>query len=181
MGRTAKKRRRKQRRPRAAAAPTTAATGQDTGEAARGETRPEKSQGARPPRPGAKPELPAPPWGSFPLSELITLLALVLFVAGFFVEPPRGPVMLGVALALGSLAGLEISLREHLAGYKSHTFLIGGAAGVGLMAVLFALDPGGTPPLIKVGAGLAAFAGVAVLAGRAFRRRSGGELFKVRA
>src|ERR687897_519456 len=72
---------------------------------------------------------PSAPWGSFPLTELVVLVALVLLVAGFFVAPPRGPVMLGAGLVLGSLAGLELAAREHLAGYRSHTLLLGGAVG----------------------------------------------------
>ena len=35
--------------------------------------------------------------------------------------------MLAAAAALGSLAGLEISLREHLAGYRSHTTVLAAA------------------------------------------------------
>src|SRR5262245_53415479 len=91
-----------------------------------------------PPRAAAAPERPPPtparsdgapeaPWGSFPLTELVVLVALVLLVLGFFVPPPRGAVMLGAGLALGSLAGLELSIREHFAGYKSHTMLLSGA------------------------------------------------------
>ena len=85
-------------------------------------------EGAPPPapRPAAEPErraVPSPgdgapkaPWGSFPLTELVVLVALVLLVLGFVVPPPRGAIMLGAGLALGSLAGLELAIREHLAG-----------------------------------------------------------------
>ena len=38
--------------------------------------------------------------------------------------------MLGVGLVLGSLAGLELSVREHFAGYRSHTLLLAAAVGV---------------------------------------------------
>lgn len=189
MGRTARKRRRKARRNRAPAAasgagatdgsPEASSGGGGEAAASRAEPKP-RSRSSKPPRRPGKPELPDPPWGSFPLSELVTLAALIFIVAGFFVEPPRGAVMLGVGLALGSLAGLEISIREHLAGYRSHTLLIAGAAGVAVMAGLFALDPGGLHPGIKAGAGVAVFAVAAVLLARSFRKRSG-ELFKVRA
>ena len=37
--------------------------------------------------------------------------------------------LIGTGLALGSLAGLELSIREHFAGYRSHTLLLAGAAG----------------------------------------------------
>ena len=37
--------------------------------------------------------------------------------------------MIAVGLALGALAGMELSIREHFAGYRSHTLLLSGAAG----------------------------------------------------
>ena len=40
----------------------------------------------------------------------------------------QDPVTIGVGLALGSLAGLELSAREHFAGYRSHTMLLAGSA-----------------------------------------------------
>ena len=59
---------------------------------------------------------PPAPWGSFPLSELVTLVALVFLVLGFFTAPPRGAIMIGAGLVLGSMAGLELSVREHFSG-----------------------------------------------------------------
>ena len=123
---------------------------------------------------------PSAPWGSFPLTELVVLIALVLLIAGFFVAPPRGPVMLGAGLVLGSLAGLELAAREHLAGYRSHTLLLGGAVGMAVLAGLVVLGPDSLSVGIALIAGVLAFAvsawGFALL----FRRRSGGELFKIR-
>src|SRR5712692_3733339 len=55
---------------------------------------------------------PPAPWGGFPLVELVVLGALGLFVAGLIVRGTRGGVMLISALVLGSLAGLELSIRE---------------------------------------------------------------------
>src|SRR4051812_41672407 len=85
---------------------------------------------AAPPRPRRRPgkrERPPAPWGSFPLVELCVLLAIVLGVLGFVTASgSRGPILLGCAAALGSLAGLELAIREHFAGYKSHTTILAG-------------------------------------------------------
>ena len=86
---------------------------------------------------------PPAPWGSFPLSELVVVVAIVLLVAGFFVAPPRGAVMIGAGLVLGSLAGLELAVREHFAGYRSHTLLLAGAVGVAVVAALYVSGDGG--------------------------------------
>src|SRR5919108_5242072 len=87
-------------------------------------------------RAGADQRPPAP-WGDFPLSEIVVFIGILLLIAGFFVSPPQGFVMIAVGLVLGSLAGLELSIREHLAGYRSHTLLLAAAVGVPIFGVLF--------------------------------------------
>jgi hypothetical protein len=119
---------------------------------------------------------PPAPWGSFPLSELVVLVALVMLVAGFFVEPPRGAVMIGAGLVLGSLAGLELAVREHFSGYRSHTLLLGGALGVAVVTGL--VVPGVAAPAIGLAGGVAVFGAAAWGFAIVFRRRSGGELFR---
>jgi hypothetical protein len=135
---------------------------------------PEQQQAA--PRRVSKDGPPPAPWGSFPLSEIVVLIGILLLVGGFFVEPPRGGVMIGAGLVLGSLAGLELAVREHLAGYRSHTLLIAGAAGVAVLAGLFALTE--LNPGICAGASVVTFGGCAYLLAGSFRRRSGGSLFR---
>lgn len=131
----------------------------------------------RPARPKQTTGRPEPPWGKFPLSELVVLVAVVMLFAGFFVGPPRGPLLLGTGLVLGALAGLELALREHLAGYRSHTMLIAGFAGMVTLAVSAAALK--LPLIACAGMGLV----VAGIAGwrlaLLFRARSGGALFKV--
>jgi hypothetical protein len=124
---------------------------------------------------------PPAPWGSFPLTELVVLVALVMLVLGFVVPPPRGAVMLGAGLALGSLAGLELAIREHFAGYKSHTVLLASAIGIPVVAGLYFLGPESLPVWVCLLAGVLAFGGAAWLFAGTFRRRSGGALFKFRA
>src|SRR3954454_5773310 len=83
---------------------------------------PRRRRGGRP----TMDDRPPAPWGSFPLVELAVLAAIGLFVAGLIVRGDRGGVMVVCALVLGSLAGLELSIREHLAGFRSHTTLLAG-------------------------------------------------------
>jgi hypothetical protein len=123
---------------------------------------------------------PPAPWGSFPLVELVVLVAMLLLVGGFIVSGSQGAVMIGTGLALGSLAGLEVAIREHFAGYSSHTMLLAGMAGVIVLAALFFLGPSGLPPVARIAVAGAVFALVAWGLIVAFRRRSGGQAFRVR-
>jgi hypothetical protein len=133
---------------------------------------------AAPPRRRGPDDRPTAPWGSFPLTEIAIFIALVVLVAGFFVSPPQGFVMIAVGLAIGSLAGLELSIREHFAAYRSHTLVLAAAVGVPLFGVLFVATR--LSPAICIAAGLLAFGGAAWLFASAFRRRSGGALYRVR-
>jgi hypothetical protein len=121
---------------------------------------------------------PPAPWGSFPLSELVIFIGIILLIAGFFVSPPQGFVMIAVGLGLGSLAGLELSIREHFAGFRSHTLVLSAAVGVPIFGALLVATRVPTP--ICIAAGLVAFGGSAWLFTNAFRRRSGGALFRLR-
>jgi hypothetical protein len=118
-------------------------------------------------------ERPPAPWGSFPLVEIVVLVALVMLVAGFFSSGSRGPILLGTGLALGSLAGLELSIREHFAGYRSHTMLLAGSAGVAVLALLFYGFPDALAPVARVGVALAVAVAVGYILARAFRARAG--------
>jgi len=120
---------------------------------------------------------PAAPWGSFPLSEIVVVIALVLLIGGFIVAPPRGAVMIGAGLVLGSLAGLELSVREHFSGYRSHTLLLAGAIGVAVFVGLF-IGVRSLSPAICIAAGALAFGAAVWLFARTFRRRSGGALYR---
>jgi hypothetical protein len=163
------KRQRRKRRRRGTAGPTArpAAVVLDDQQRARAAKR----------RPGHD-ERPKAPWGDFPLTEIVIFIGLVLLIAGFFVPPPQGFVMIAVGLGLGSLAGLELSIREHFAAYRSHTLLLSAAVGVPIFGALFVLTK--LSPAICVTAGLVAFGGAAWFFTAAFRRRSGGALYRLR-
>lgn len=130
---------------------------------------------ARPSRTRQKGERPPSPWGSFPLVEIVILIALVLLIVGFFVGETRGVVMILAGVSLASLAALELTLREHFSGYRSHTSVLAGFVGVFVLGLGFVLA---WPQLVKVGAGAAAFAVGFYLFREAFKRRSGGLGFR---
>ena len=166
----------KRRKPRSRRPASAAATAPATDAA---------SKPASPPKPAAAPrrprgprrsideERPPAPWGSFPLVEIVVLIALVMLVAGLLVKGDRGKVMLVTGLALGSLAGLELSVREHFGGFRSHTALLAGAAGVATLALLFYAVPDLLPPLLRLVLALAVATAAAAWLARAFRARSG--------
>ena len=122
---------------------------------------------------------PAAPWGSFPLVEIVVLIGIVLMVAGFFVQGQRGATMIVGGLPLASLAGLELVIREHFAGFRSHTTLLAGAAGILVMTVFaFAAGPSNASRGIALALGAAVFAVMFRYLRQAFRRRSGGLSFR---
>src|SRR4051812_180801 len=65
-------------------------------------------------------EAPKAPWSPVPLVELCILLGLVLVVWGFAGGGDRRGALLGCGFALVSIAALELSIREHFSGYRSH-------------------------------------------------------------
>ena len=110
-----------------------------------------KEQGARSkPKPGRTSidDRPPAPWGSFPLVELVVLLALILLVAGFIVRGERGATMVIGGLALGSLAGIELSIREHFGGFRSHTTLLAAVTAFAAGALTYVITRDRTAPII---------------------------------
>ena len=82
---------------------------------------------------------PRAPWHPFPLVELCVLAGLVLLVLGLLsFDSERGKAMLLSGMLLGSLGGLDTALREHLAGYRSHTLVLSAfpAVAVAIVAAL---------------------------------------------
>jgi hypothetical protein len=118
-------------------------------------------------------ERPPAPWGSFPLAELTVLagiIALVVGVAG------KSPTAIGLGVVLAALGGLEVSAREHFAGYRSHTTLLAGTLFVLVTASLFYLA--GLILAICLAAGAMVFALSFYALRRAFQKASGGLSFK---
>jgi hypothetical protein len=103
---------------------------------------PARPQPARPQRPMRRhaklDEAPKAPWHPFPLVELSIFAGLVLVVVGFASDlgEPRTTLLFG-GIALISIASLELSIREHFAGYRSHTMLLAGAAALAVAVPLW--------------------------------------------
>jgi hypothetical protein len=136
-----------------------------------------QQQGARRTRPGRTSidDRPPAPWGSFPLVELVVLLGLILIVAGFIVRGQRGGTMIVGGLALGSLAGIELSIREHFAGFRSHTTLLAAVAGFVAGALAYVITKGRTvTPAVAIVVFMLSF----WVLRQVFARRTGGAAFR---
>src|SRR5918999_141270 len=103
---SASKKKRRKRRPRTVAPQPVQPTA--TAEAEKPAPKPSRRRQAADERPPA-------PWGSFPLVEIVVLIGIGMLIAGAIVgtDQNRGQALLGTGLVLASLAGLELSIREH--------------------------------------------------------------------
>ena len=99
----------------------------------------------------------------------------MLGVLGFVKGGRQGFVLLGCAMVLGSLAGLEVSIREHFAGYRSHSSVLAGAAAVVSGAALWFAH---VPQVAILPIAVAIFAAAFFAFREVFRRRSGGYGFR---
>jgi hypothetical protein len=121
-------------------------------------------------------DAPKPPWHPFPLVELAILAGMVLVVLGVLDVADRRGVLLGCGFALITVAGLELSVREHFAGYRSHSTLL--AATCAILAALPFYFWTAVPQEAVLVVGLAAFAAAFLALRGAFRRRTGGVAFR---
>jgi|SRR5215211_672386 len=121
-------------------------------------------------------ERPPAPWGSFPLSELVILLGIGLILWGA-ARGSGGEEMLAAGLVIASLGGGELALREHMAGYRSHSSLLAGVAAFATVTVV-ALGLGPVRVWVLVALGAAVFAATFYGMRELFKRRSGGLGFR---
>ena len=119
-------------------------------------------------------ERPPAPWGSAPLAELVILAGIVSLAIGLIGNHVTA---IAVGIALAGLGGLEVAIREHFAGYRSHTTLLAGAAGVLVTGLL--LYAAHQILAVALGCGAIAFAIVFFLARRVFQRASGGLSYRI--
>lgn len=155
------------RRDRARAARTAASAG--VGSAAR--PRP------RPGRPSLD-ERPPPLWGPFPLTELLIFAGIVLMAWGFLQGVGEdGNAKIAAGLAIASIAGMELSVREHVTGFRSHTTLLAGALAI-LAVVLLGFVAGVQILGVLLIAGAVVFGGSFYALRELFKRRSGGLSFR---
>lgn len=92
-------------------------------------------------------------------------------IVGLVRGDATGRVLIVGAMALGSLAGLELSIREHFAGYKPHSLILAGTIAVALVAGLFFAR---VPRFVLPPSAAVAFGVSFWLFRGAYRRRSGG-------
>ncbi len=125
-------------------------------------------------RVSAPDERPPAPWGNFPLAELVILAGIIALVVGVV---GGNETLIGVGVVLAGLGGLEVAVREHFAGYRSHTTLLAGFPAVVVAVALFYV--GDQIIAVCLAAGAVVFAVAFYLARRAFQRASGGLSFRV--
>ena len=125
-------------------------------------------------RVAAPDERPPAPGGKFPLAELVIFAGIVALVVGFL---SGTEMLIGVGVVLAGLGGLEVAVREHFAGFRSHTTLLAGFPAVVVAVALFYV--GDQIIAICLAAGAVVFAVAFYLARRAFQRASGGLSFRI--
>jgi hypothetical protein len=82
---------------------------------------------------------PPPPWHPLPLSELLILFGAIGTVVGFSRGISSGGAALFVGLAAVVIGTVEVMLREHLSGYRSHTLTLAAIPVIVLDVVLVLL------------------------------------------
>jgi hypothetical protein len=105
-----------------------------------------------------------------PLAELLILGGIVLVVVWLLGGDYKAWAAGAAGLTLILLGSVEVSVREHLAGMRSHTTLIAGFAAIMVMELLRFVTP---PVYVVVAIGLAVFTFVWRLMRNVFIRRSG--------
>lgn len=116
-------------------------------------------------------EAPRPPWHPVPLTELCILVGMIVLAAAFLGGGPTA-LLVGFGLVLVVAATGELALREHLAGYRSHSALVAGLAAIAVAAPLAALVR--PPKAVVLGVAAVVFLVALQVMRDLFRRRSGG-------
>ena len=154
----AKKRKKRPRRPRE---PAPAAKPASPGQAA--ERKRAAAEDTRPPA----------PWGSFPLVEICVLVGIILLVAGLIMGGEQGGLAIGVGIGLAALGGLELAIREHFAGFRSHSTLLAGVPAIAVLGFLFYAGPESIPPVARLGIAAVVFVGAFFGFQGMFKRKAG--------
>jgi len=139
-----------------------------------GKRKNEQREAVKPARRGKRDERPPAPWGSVPLAELVILGGIVSLIVGIV---GQNPTAIGLGVALAGLGGMEVAIREHFAGYRSHTTLLAGTVFVFTVGGVFYLADQILAVALAIGA--VTFALAFYLARRAFQRASGGLSFRI--
>jgi hypothetical protein len=163
------------RRSRKRAAEGTTRAERDAARRARAASATASRPRRRPGRPGID-ERPPAPWGNFPLSELLVLAGIILIAWGIL-SGKGGEERLFAGIVIAALGGAELALREHLAGYRSHSSLLAGLIAVAVVtAVALGLGPVKVWLLLLIA--VAVFGSCFYWLRELFKRRSGGLSFR---
>ena len=117
-------------------------------------------------------DAPKAPWHPFPLVELSVLAGMVLAVVGFITERP---ILLFGGVGLITVASLELAIREHFAGYRSHSTLLAAVIAIGAAAAIF---PTSLPGEVLTAVGLLAGGIAFYFLRRGFAARARGLTFR---
>ena len=109
--------------------------------------------------------------------ELLILAGIVLMVWGAVSWDDDGNLRFGAGLGIAALGGLELSVREHFAGYRSHTTLLAGVVAFVVVSVL-ALTTGPYALWVLLAVAGTVFFLCFVTLRRVFQQRSGGLSFR---
>jgi hypothetical protein len=114
------------------------------------------------PRPGRRRAVgrPRAPWHPVPLTEIAIVAGLVAFGVGLR-SGANGPLTVGLVV-LG-LAVLELTAREHFAGFRSHSLLLAAMITVALAAALHAVGGSVFSGPVALAVELPVFAGLSFL------------------
>jgi hypothetical protein len=87
-------------------------------------------------------ERPPSPFGGIPVSEIAILAGIVAAAVGYF--NGGGPALVA-GIALCGLGVLEVTAREHFAGFRSHSILLAAIPAVGTELLLLRIMPAAWP------------------------------------
>ncbi len=69
-------------------------------------------------------ERPQAPWHPLPLSELLIFVGAIGAVLAFVKGPESNGALLGASIGAVAIGTVEVTLREHLSGFRSHTIML---------------------------------------------------------
>jgi hypothetical protein len=126
------------------------------------------------PRAPSADKRPPAPWGNAPLAELAILAGIVSLAIGIF---GNHETLIGVGVAMAGLGGMEVAIRDHLAGYRSHTTLLAGFVFVVVVGLLFYAFHQVLAVALPIGA--VCFLVAFFVLRRVFQRASGGLSYRI--
>lgn len=102
-----------------------------------------------------------------------------MIVVGLIIGASRGALMIGIGIGLAALGGLELSIREHFAGFRSHSTLLAGVPAIATLGILFYAGPESLPSGARLGIAAVVFAAAFFGFSTMFKRKAG-VAFKIR-